>query len=158
MKQQFLTVNKFGVEFFEDENGDLLIPPPGKYRLFEVKEDGSEESLVIVANQGIHAITEEILPGEVIYASTGNIGGTPMSAKGLQIDITESLEVIAKVLKGRHYQNVYIVPSGLPVLSIYIAMVVHQITAKPAIILQYDRESGGYWNIELDVRRIVADA
>jgi len=130
-----------------DEIYDTLFPP-----------SSGDDSLTIVANQGVHAIDESKLPGEVFYASHGNLGGSPMTAEDLQADLVAALSVAATKLKERHYQTVYIVPSGLPVLSLNLALVVHQVTSKPAVILQYDREGGDYWPIQLDIRQIVVDA
>ena len=115
----------------------------------------SDDVLTIVANKGSHAINETLLPGCVFYASEGNLGGSPMNPETLITDLEKIAKQTTKILKNNFYKKIYIVPSGLPIISLTISAIVSQVTAKPIIPLQYDRESGQYWKIDLPIRELV---
>jgi hypothetical protein len=119
--------------------------------------DGDDAALVIVCNRGVHAIDESRLPaGKVFYASSGSL---PMdNAEALGLAVEAALLDAARVLKERDWRKVYIVPSGLPVLAIALASLVHQVKAYPPITLQYDRESGAYWEMAFEVRKLASQA
>jgi hypothetical protein len=120
--------------------------------------DSNSNSLIIVANRGIHALDESRFPaGDVLYASEGNLGGSPFNADDLKSDLETAVKVVAAKLKANHYQQVYIVPSGFAIISQMITATVIQINANPPVILQYDRETGDYWPISLEIRRLVSE-
>jgi hypothetical protein len=119
--------------------------------------DGDDAALVIVCNRGVHAIDESRLPaGKVFYASSGSL---PMDGpKALGLAVEAALLDAARVLKERDWRHVYIVPSGLPVLAIALSALVYQIKVFPAVVLQYDRESGDYWPLAFETRKLASQA
>ena len=118
--------------------------------------ENDETALVIVANRGIHAIDESRLPaGRVVYASQGNLDLS--SADALKEQFERSIKSVAAELKGGYWRRVYLVPSGLPALLAFLTALVIQVTSKPPILLQYDRETGDYWPLDLEIRRLVSE-
>jgi hypothetical protein len=119
--------------------------------------EADDAALVIVCNKGVHAIDESRLPaGRVFYASQGNLAMESAEALGLSVEA--ALLEAARALKERDWRRVYIVPSGLPVLAIALASLVYQVKVFPAVVLQYDRESGDYWSLAFEVRKLASQA
>lgn len=138
---------------FNDEEDRILAE-----RIALLLKPKNDNNLVIVANKGIHAIDECKLPGSVFYASQGNLGGEPMTPDTLKSDLEDIIRRVARKLKEQHYDNVYVVPTGFPIISQYIVAVVIQVIAKPPTILQYDRNSNEYWPFDLSVRKIISES
>lgn len=115
------------------------------------------QALTIICNEGIHAIPKESLPGRVLAATTGNLPHT--SAEELTLLVEGACAKVAQVLKHEGpFTEIYLVPSGFQVILQKLAETIFQVMGKPATTLHYDRQSGAYWPIALDLRAIVSSA
>jgi len=154
MKQQIMSVLKNYA--ISDNSLDHIAT--GIIAAINNNKNNDSSSLVIVANRGVHSFDESRFPaGEIFYASDGNIGGSPFNADDLTTDLESIVRRVAAKLKSSHYRTVYIVPSGFPVITQMISAAVIQITVTPPVILQYDRATGDYWPVALEIRQLISD-
>ena len=114
-------------------------------------------ALTVLCNEGIHPIPRDHLPGRVYTATVGNI--SDQSPNELSTAIAEACRGVAHLLKQEGpFLEVYLVPSGYSLLLQKLAEVIIQITGKPATTLHFDRHSGSYWPIRIDLRQLIAEA
>lgn len=109
-----------------------------------------EGVLTIVANAGIHAVPRSFLRGEVYEASHGNWDAS--SEDALRLELTTLLYGVVNKLKSEHWKRVYLIPTGHPILSLQIKVMVYRILRLNTIDLYY--KAGTYFEVDLDQRAI----
>jgi len=114
-------------------------------------------ALTIICNDGLHPIPKDRLPGRVFSATTGNVAD--QTPEALAQTVADACKQVAQLIKSEGgFAEIYIVPSGYGVLLQKIAETVFQITGQPAITLHFDRKTGVYWPILIDLRAIITQA
>ncbi len=104
-------------------------------------------SLTIVVNFGMHSLPEEILKGDVFFFSEGNLELSPNKIK----DTFRTLTTRAiRFLRGKIWENIYIVPSGHPALVVLCTLVTYRVTRVDPTITYY--MDGIYNDVKLDIR------
>lgn len=56
------------------------------------------------------------------------------------------------------FAEVYLVPSGYGVILQRLAETIFQVTGRAAVTLHFDRRTGVYWPIRMEVRELVSAA
>jgi hypothetical protein len=108
-------------------------------------------NLVLLINKGIHNIPMDKLPeGKLVTLTEGNL-----SIEELPSIIENMIKKIKEVLTA-NIKEIYLIPSGFPVLLAFASLAVKQITAKDPAILQWDRDSNFYRTVRVDVRKVIA--
>lgn len=118
-----------------------------KKALSRSKKKAGEKSLTVVVNFGMHSLPEDILRGDVLFFSEGNLD---LSPEGIS-DTFEGLSKRAvRFLRGKIWQNIYIIPSGHPALVVLATMVTYRVTrVDPTVVYYID---GHYNDIKLNIR------
>lgn len=117
--------------------------------------EGMGETLTIIANQGVHPLSPEHQRGEIFIASVGNLDFT--SQEAANNSIREILLKVAKKLKEKKWEMVYLVPFGPAPLSLQIKSLVHKILDIETIDVLH-AGSGKHFDISLDPREIAINA
>lgn len=100
-------------------------------------EEGAE--LTIIVNEGTHHVPTDYLRGEVFVFSRGSFS---TAARGFELALKSRLRALAKILKSRRWKSVYIVPTGHPVLSMNVMLMVFRVTRLEASIVGYFGDAG----------------
>lgn len=109
-----------------------------------------ENTLTLVSNAGVHTIPSRYLRGEIFEVSRGNWNAT--DALELADELTGLLSSLAEKLRSRPWQTVYLVPTGHPILSIHVKLIVYRLLRINTIDLYY--RDGEYLEVRLDHRQI----
>lgn len=131
----------------------------GQERVARVLIDliGSDQEppvLTIVANAGVHEIPPRYLRGDVYEASRGNWDASSEAA--LVGELTRILEALARKLRARRWERVYLIPTGHPILSVNIKSMVYRILRMNTVDLYYS--SGAYFEVSIDQRAVALRA
>ena len=118
-----------------------------------MKPCNEEDTLTVVANAGVHTIPPQYLRGEIYEVSRGNWSTT--DAAELTEELTSLLSGLANKLRSRPWRTVYLVPTGHPILTINVKLLVYRLLRINTIDLYY--REGEYLEIQLDHRRISLD-
>lgn len=119
-----------------------------------IQTDHGPTVLTIVANAGVHEIPLRFLRGEVFEASRGNWDASSEAA--LLSELTKLLEALARKLRARRWDRVYLIPTGHPILSVQIKAMVYRILRMNTIDLYYS--SGTYFEVAIDQRAVALRA
>lgn len=114
------------------------------------KAKHEEHTLTLVSNAGVHTIPPQYLRGEVYEVSRGNWNAT--GAIELGEELTDLLSELAKKLRSRPWRTVYLIPTGHPILSIHVKLIVYRLLRINTIDLYYG--NGEYLEVHLDHRQI----
>lgn len=112
--------------------------------------DAAPTVLTIIANAGVHEIPKAYLRGEVYEASRGDWDASDEEA--LSFELSSILSRLARKLRSRAWNCVYLIPTGHPVLSLQIKTMVYRLLRINTIDLYY--KAGTYFEINLDQRAI----
>ena len=115
---------------------------------------GERDVLTIIANAGVHRVPDSCLRGEVLIASQGNwaVG----SEEAMNREIRRILAKVARKLKQRPWRKVFLVPTGHPVVSMNIKLLVYRILRLNTADWMY--LDGIYYIIEIDQRVVAIEA
>lgn len=113
-------------------------------------ERSRTEELTIIANVGVHKVPQEFLRGEVYEASRGNWNASGEAE--LSRELEQILRRLVKKLRSKAWKRIYLVPTGHPILSMQIKMMVYRILRLNTVDLYY--KGGVYLDINLDQRAI----
>ena len=113
-----------------------------------------KDVLTIIANAGVHRVPDSCLRGEVLIASEGNwaVG----SEEAMDREIRRILAKVAQKLKQRAWRKVFLVPTGHPVVSMNIKLLVYRALRLNTADWMY--LNGIYHNIEIDQRIVAIEA
>lgn len=109
-----------------------------------------DEALTLVANAGVHTIPKAYLRGEVYEVSRGDwLADTRVD---LETELNAILERLVRKLRSRRWQTIYLIPTGHPVLTANVKLLVYRILRLNTIDLYH--RSGRYIDVQIDHRRL----
>jgi len=108
--------------------------------------------LTIVANEGTHYFPENYIKGDKYVFSTGNFDAT--SEQTVKTFLEDKLVKLSNMLKQKKWAEIYLVPSGHPLLSLQIKLLVFRITRLETIDIAYFGEDG-YYTIKINQRQLI---
>lgn len=109
--------------------------------------------LTIVANTGIHEIPPEYLRGEIYEASHGNWDASTEEA--LLLELNRILSRLVSKLRSGHWNRVYLIPTGHPILSLQIKALVYRLLRFNTVDLYHN--AGTYFEVDIDQRALALD-
>lgn len=111
--------------------------------------------LTIVVNQGVHNIPDDVVRGELFYASEGNLDFS--SREAVHSEFRSVLSNVARKLKSKAWKEIYILPFGPSTLSMQIKLLVYRVTRIESTDLFF---MGGseYFGLEINQREIIVDS
>jgi len=112
-----------------------------------------QRTLTLISNAGVHTIPKEYLRGEVYEVSRGN--WTASTADEVKEELTRLLTDLARKLRSNAWQTVYLVPTGHPILTMNVKLLVYRLLRLNTIDIYY--REGTYLEVQLDHRRIALD-
>lgn len=110
--------------------------------------------LTIISNAGIHEIPRTYLRGEIYEASRGDWNVSTEETLLLELKII--LSRLAKKLRTGSWKQVYLIPTGHPILSLQIKTMVYRVLRLNTIDLYH--KAGVYFEVNLDQRAIALEA
>ena len=118
------------------------------------QEDAEADAhvLTIVSNKGVHHLPEDILRGEVFYASEGNLDFSSLDT--VSVEFREILGGLAEKLKSKKWKRIHIIPFGPCALSMQIKLLVYRITRIESVDIFYLGE-GEYVDLEINQRNVI---
>lgn len=108
----------------------------------------AKRELTVVVNFGMHALPENILRGDTFYFSEGNVD---LDEQNIHETISDLTKRATRFLRGKIWSEVYLVPSGHPLLVVLATLIVYRVTRVNPTILYY--MNGEYFEAKLDVRK-----
>lgn len=115
-----------------------------------VPSESESRTLTLVSNAGVHTIPPEYLRGEVFEVSRGSWAAeTP---EEVHSELRDLLSGLARKLRSRPWRKVFLIPTGHPILTIHIKLLVYRLLRINTIDFYY--RSGEYIEVELDHREI----
>lgn len=109
--------------------------------------------LTIVANAGVHAIPNAYLRGDIYEASRGDWDAS--TEEELLLELKGILSRLVSKLRSRNWKRVYLIPTGHPILSLQIKVLVYRILRINTIDLYY--KAGSYFEVDIDQRAIAIE-
>jgi hypothetical protein len=117
------------------------------------KVSSAQPALTVIANAGVHRIPTRYLRGEVFEASHGDLDLRTQEAA------TKSIATILVGLSGKlrekEWSEIYLVPTGHPVVTAQIKTMIYRILRKNTVDLLY--VGGRYFDIDIDQRKLAID-
>lgn len=107
-------------------------------------------TLTLVCNSGVHKIPSKYLRGEVYSISHGNFDAS--TATVLTEELINILSDLAKVLRSNTWKQVYLLPTGHPIISINAKAIVYRLLRINTVDICY--LNGEYMEVELNHRDI----
>jgi len=114
-----------------------------------------KDVLTIIVNEGIHPMSPVHNRGEIYIASRGNIDFSSKNEVKQQFE--NILSEVAKKLKSKPWNKVYLVPFGPAVLSMQIKLLVYRILYIETIDFLYAGH-GIYYDLDINLRIIAAES
>lgn len=114
-----------------------------------------ETVLTIVANRGVHHLPENLVSGELFFASEGNLDFS--SDESIQKEHEKVLSAVAEKLKSKNWESVYLVPFGPNTLSMQIKLLVYRITRLETKDLFYT-DNGKYVVLDINTRELIVNS
>lgn len=108
----------------------------------------TRRELTVVVNFGMHALPENVIRGDAFYFSEGNVD---LSEDNVDKTISQLTKRATKFLRGKIWSEVYLIPSGHPLLVVLATLIVYRVTRVNPTILYY--VNGEYFEVKLDVRK-----
>ncbi|RGP40940.1 hypothetical protein BPTFM16_01235 [Altererythrobacter insulae] len=107
-----------------------------------------KRELTVVVNFGMHALPEDLLKGDTFFFSEGNVD---LDAENVDETISLLTKRATRFLRGKVWTDVYLIPSGHPLLVVLATLIVYRVTRVNPTIVYY--MNGEYFEAKLDVRR-----
>lgn len=132
-----------------------LVSEVGETRAKSILRDSigsakNERELTVIANHSHHKIPFEYLHGDVYVASEGSMDfSNPIAVENSVKQVLRDLRV---KLKEASWKRIYFIPTGHPVVSIQIKLLIYKVTRINSIDLFY--LDGNFVELDLDVRRL----
>ncbi len=118
-------------------------------------ENNEKNVLTIIANAGVHPYHELHKRGDIFVASQGNLDFS--SAESSTAEIERVLSKVARKLKEKRWDKVYLVPFGPAPLSLQIKSLVYKVLDIETVDVLH-AGSGVHFDIELDPRKIAINS
>ena len=123
-------------------------------KLSSIEADTGEQTLTIVANEGIHHLPIDLARGEVLVASKGSLDFS--SNESINREFTKILKNIAQKLKEREWEKIYLIPFGPSNLSMLIKLLVYRVTHIETIDLFYIDSQ--YREVHIKLRQLIIES
>jgi hypothetical protein len=113
------------------------------------------QTLTIIANKGVHQISEKFLRGDIFVASEGSLDFSSPEAIHQEFELI--LKKTAKKLKSNDWKKVFIIPFGPAPLSMQIKLLVYRVCGIESIEIMH---IPGKERIDLsvDIRKIIIES
>ena len=131
---------------------DNLIGEHGYQSVFDAiqSKKSKETVLVIIGNCGLHPVPQILNDAEYYCATQGNLDfSTPETIK---YEIEKMTKNLSNKLREKKWRDVYVLPFGHPVFSMYIKMTVYRVLGIDSKEI-FHRGEGKYALISLDLRQ-----
>lgn len=119
-----------------------------------VLRENEVDTLTLISNAGIHTIPDRYLRGDVYEVSRGDWAVN--TAAEVREELMVLLHSLARKLRSRPWRRVYLVPTGHPVLTVNVKLLVYRLLRINTIDLYY--KAGQYLEVEIDHRRLSLQA
>lgn len=136
------------IETYIIENGEDSLISTLKKNI----SNNSNGIITIIVNQGLHHFPDALIKGEKYICSHGSF-----NIDDIKTHIEQTLSDLAKKLKSERWRKIYLVPSGHPLLSMQVKLLIFRITRMESIDIGYFGE-GGYKEFVLAQRPIIETA
>ena len=132
---------------------DSAVEAAGAERVAEVLRsvvgrESDADTLTLISNAGVHTIPDRYLRGGVYEVSRGDWAVS--TAAEVQEELMGLLYNLARKLRSRSWRRVYLVPTGHPVLTVNVKLLVYRLLRINTIDLYY--KAGQYLEVEIDHR------
>lgn len=119
------------------------------------KNINADNTLTIVANEGVHHLPAQYRRGKVLAASRGSLDFS--SAESVHQEFTSVLRKVAAVLKSREWRRIYVIPFGPAALSMELKLLIYRVTGlEAAVVMQMP--DGSRADIAIPLRQLILDA
>lgn len=134
---------------------DAAVASVGAERVAEVlrgltRRETSADTLTLISNAGVHTIPDNYLRGDVYEVSRGD--WTANTAAEVHEELTRLLGDLARKLRSRTWRKVYLIPTGHPILTVNVKLLVYRLLRINTIDLYY--RAGSYIEVQIDHRRL----
>jgi hypothetical protein len=99
----------------------------------------------------LHPIPKRYLRGTVVNFSEGSLALDPVN---INLTLRRILKDAASTLSSNRWRNIYLIPTGHPLLSVAAALLVFRITRIDPVVVAYFGEEG-YQDVKLDLRNFI---
>ena len=123
-------------------------------KLSSIDTNAGEQTLTIIANEGIHHLPQSLARGEVLVASKGSLDFS--SNESIDREFTKILKNIAQKLKEREWKKIYLIPFGPSNLSMLIKLLVYRVTHIETIDLFYIDSQ--YREVHIKLRQLITES
>ena len=123
-------------------------------KLSSLEFDSREDTLTIIANEGVHHLPKRLMRGEVFVASKGSLDFS--SNDSIKREFTNVIKEVSIKLKEREWKKIYLVPFGPANLSMLIKLLVYRVTHIETVDVFY--VDGEYQEIDIQLRKIIIEA
>ena len=134
---------------------DTAVGAAGADRVAEVltslaRRETLTDTLTLIANAGVHTIPDRYLHGDIYEVSRGDWAvSTPAE---VHEELTRLLQGLAHKLRSHPWRRVYLVPTGHPILTVNIKLLVYRLLRINTMDLYY--RAGQYIEVHIDHRRL----
>ena len=134
---------------------DAAVGSAGAERVTEVltslaRQETLTDTLTLVSNAGVHTIPDNYLHGDIYEVSRGD--WTASTPAEVHEELTRLLRGLAHKLRSRPWRQVYLVPTGHPILTVNVKLLVYRLLRINTIDLYY--RVGQYIEVHIDHRRL----
>ena len=134
---------------------DTAVASAGAERGAEVltslaRRESLTDTLTLVSNAGVHTIPDSYLHGDIYEVSRGD--WTASTPAEVHEELTRLLRGLAHKLRSRPWRQVYLVPTGHPILTVNVKLLVYRLLRINTIDLYY--RAGQYIEVHIDHRRL----
>ena len=134
---------------------DIAVESAGTERVAEVltslaRRETLTDTLTLVSNAGVHTIPGSYLHGDIYEVSRGD--WTASTSAEVHEELTRLLRALAHKLRSRPWRQVYLVPTGHPILTVNVKLLVYRLLRINTIDLYY--RAGQYIEVHIDHRRL----
>ena len=132
---------------------DTAVGAAGADRVAEVltslaRRETLTDTLTLISNAGVHTIPDRYLHGDTYEVSHGDwVASTPAE---VHEELTRLLHGLAHKLRSRPWRQVYLVPTGHPILTVNVKLLVYRLLRINTIDLYY--KAGEYIEVHIDHR------
>lgn len=120
-------------------------------KLSELTLSDEPNALTIVCNAGVHRLPNDILIGEVYYASEGNIDFA--SSESVLAEYDRILLNIATTLKSSRWDRIYVIPHGPTTLAMQIKLLCYRVLGFETVDWFYASHLG-YFKLDIRLRDV----
>ncbi|MBW7568474.1 hypothetical protein KIF53_20895 [Chromobacterium subtsugae] len=106
--------------------------------------------LTIISNLSHHHIPDFYLRGDVFVASEGNVD--LFGSDVIELSLARILLKVKDKLMERSWKRIYFIPTGHPIISLQIKLLIYQVTRLNSIDLLY--LDGNFVDVDMNIREL----